>query len=185
MKHTMARRASRLVVAVVALLFVVGILGAVREGAATPLEESIPVATYVPPDCPTRFDQYSGRSDSGAPAEGAIPSDFRAVSFRLCFVDEVADHNAETVSDRTGKVTSGLLKALRRSDGHRSWLPFANACSAMLALPPMFFLIDEQGRAIRPRIPRDHCNQPIESVLMRINEAEHQQRTIPLTAPSG
>lgn len=99
------------------------------------------------------------------PEPGTVPTGFVPVAVILCDVRVVlrAPGGADTSSTLaatppphqtlTGDLGPLLAALARPSDP----VPAGAACPAMAQIPPLIFLVDAGGRAVRPAWPRDAC----------------------------
>ena len=94
---------------------------------------------------------------------GSVPNGFvpqRAVLCQTTTRDDPAGSSAGTRTvrlERTATDLAPLLTYLARPDEP----PVDGACSADAWLPPWLFLVDAQGRYLRPAIPVDGCEKPL------------------------
>ncbi|WP_250444805.1 hypothetical protein [Actinotalea sp. C106] len=103
-----------------------------------------------------------------APEPGTVPEDFVPVHVVECSLGpgEVRVLEPETSTIRVQEITRGgdltsLLAALDRPS--READP-GQACPAVAILVPELYLVDRDGRAVRPVWPRDGCRLPDEAV---------------------
>lgn len=171
-----------------AALAVSGVLALVAAGCAGQVNGTGPAASAEPAldPLPSQASQIQPRWRSCAGEPSMQPLDegtdaapllhfdgtFRPVAAVLCREDTQrrpdGGIDAIAVEDRADDVAA-LLTALRLPDVPPPSAPPASdgspdpdlICTADGYLPPRLVLLDDQGRWLRPRIPRDSCGKPL------------------------
>ncbi|WP_449385723.1 hypothetical protein [Cellulomonas soli] len=98
-----------------------------------------------------------------APAAGRVPSDFVAVSVLACALDGTLRDSEGVWSAVTATRLEGDLDALVTALSRPSTSPTQGspaACVPPDQIPPVLWLVDAMGRAVRAAWPTDPCGAP-------------------------
>jgi hypothetical protein len=90
------------------------------------------------------------------PAAGRMPSGFVPVAAVRCELGRPDRAGTVTAVRYTGALTA-LLRALAQPDAR---IPDHQACPAIAVIPPVLWLVDGTGRAVRVHYPTDECGLP-------------------------
>lgn len=173
--------------ALLTLIVVVLVTIAVRSTPSDQVARVVAPATPVAAStCPRDYSVYDGLMPTSAPGRagllsGAIPADFETVTFRLCVplgvpTDEPA--RSRVVGERTGDVTVELMAALRQPDAEGD-----PKCPTYTTSSILFFLVDADGRSIRPHLPEALCGATQPSVLALIDQLPYREKTFTIPRP--
>jgi hypothetical protein len=165
-------------------------------GKAVPPAAQIPLQVdplVVEPVCSEHGPSIPGDPNSPPPATSPMPTDFVTAAVVRCRIEE-RDVPGQgkwlfLVNERADSPAAELVAQLRRP----SDAPTADACDAMLVVPPEFFLVDAAGKAITPAIPTDTCGKPRREALAELEKLPYKpvsakqrnQVQTPLSITSG
>jgi hypothetical protein len=139
------------------IIAVAGLLAVTACGSPVAPERAAPPAG-VEVHCPASADLPA--------AEQPLPAGFTAVAALRCG-DELRDVPGEgtwwfRVAERADTDAAALLAALRRPD---EVPPAGGVCASIGFVVPYFALVDASGTVVRPRVPRDGCQEPQKASL--------------------
>jgi hypothetical protein len=139
-------------------------------GRETPAREPGP-PVWVEAECPR------AQVGPGTEERGAIPDDFVTAHVLRCRseVREVPGEGSWTFQVTEHAETSvasvaSLVELLRGSSAALT----ADACRAMLVIPPYVLLVDAEGRAVLPAVPTDECGQPRQEIIDAVEDLPYR-----------
>lgn len=110
-----------------------------------------------------------------------VPKDFHPVAAVMCdsFLGEdvAADRTVVFGEERWEGDFSTVVDLLNRSSEHKTWFPDSCDSDYSLAVLPEFWLLDNEGRAVRPGYPVNSCGRAKPGALGAISDLTPAGRT--------
>jgi hypothetical protein len=184
-RHVVTAAPLALLVLVVAVLVAGAVQSTRVDGVARVVAPATPVVSR---SCPMYYAVYAGLGPTSPAAanrtvlvSGSIPTDFEPTAFRLCALEGTTTAEparTRVVGERTGDVTVELMAALHRPDAEGD-----PSCPTFTTSTVLFFLVDAEGRSIRPHLPEALCGATRASVLEVIDHLPYNEKTFTILGP--